>query len=209
MTTTLIEPVRRVGTTRLAAISVDQYHRMIEAGILPDGRPIELLGGMLVLKDRSKAGGDPMSIGEDHRWSVQQLPRVLPPARHLGYDLQTQQPVVLPPDGEPEPDGAIIVAAADEYRGRKPGAADLFCVIEVADSSLEHDGTTKYATYARAGIPQYVILNLVDRAVEVFEQPVAGEERYARHQAFKAGEAVTFWCGEGRTVVVPVESLLP
>ena len=53
----------------------------------------------------------------------------------LSFGATAQQPIVLPPDGEPEPDGAIIRAAADDYRGRKPGAADVLCVIEVADAA--------------------------------------------------------------------------
>jgi Uma2 family endonuclease len=116
---------------------------------------------------------------------------------------------VLPPDGEPEPDGAIIVAAADDYRGRKPGAADVRCVIEGADSSLEHDRTTKLQVYARAGIPQYVIINLVDRVVEVFREPHAAGSRYAQMATLAPGQTVEFSCGDGKTVAVPVDRLLP
>src|SRR5947209_705088 len=116
---------------RRVLITVDQYHRMIETGIIESGSPIELLDGMLVAKDRSARGEDPMSVGSGHRWAVQAISRHLAAVRQMGCDLQTQQPVALPPFGEPEPDGAIIVEAPDQYRDRKPGPADIHCVIEV------------------------------------------------------------------------------
>ena len=179
VTSQIFRPARFSGKARFPSITLDQYHRMIETGILTENAPIELLDGCLVLKDRSKAGEDPMSTGADHRWSVQQLGRVLGGVAAYGCELQAQQPVAIPPDGEPEPDGAIIRVAQDDYRGRKPSAADTLCVIEVADSSLEHDRTTKLRIYARAGIPQYVIIDLVNRLVEDYRQPEPEGERYA------------------------------
>lgn len=210
MTTLAVSPGQFARQTRFVTITVDQYHRMIEAAILPEGAPIELLDGFLVLKDRSKAGEDPMSIGTAHAFAVDNLGDVLAGVRALGCRLRTQQPITLPPDGEPEPDGAIVRDVEDRYRGRHPGPADVYCVIEVSDSSLDHDRTTKAQLYARAGIPQYVLINLVDRVVEVRAGPRAdGGGRYDTATPLGPGMAVEFWCGGGRTVAVPVEQLLP
>src|SRR4051795_12956679 len=83
----------------LVGLTVEQYHQMIERGILEEGAPIELLDGFLVRKDRAKTGEDPMTVGDDHIWAVENLRRVLRDAESLGHYLRLQQPVILPPDG--------------------------------------------------------------------------------------------------------------
>lgn len=89
-------------------LTVDQYHQMIDKGILEEGVPIELLDGFLVRKDRAKAGEDPMTVNDEHIWAVENLRRVLRDLESRGYYIHLQQPVVLPPDGEPEPDGGCL-----------------------------------------------------------------------------------------------------
>src|SRR5207244_2269680 len=98
-------------------LTLEQYHKMIETGILISGDPIELLDGLLVPKDRSKAGEDPMSVGEEHAFDVDELGalnRLLP----AGCYIRIQQPVQLPPNSEPEPDGSIVRGAPSDYRHR-------------------------------------------------------------------------------------------
>src|SRR5258706_8125374 len=151
----------------VVGLTLDQYIRMIQNGILPEGEPIELLDGFLVRKDRSKAGEDSMTVGFDHVWAVQNLVRVLAALAELGCHLRLQQPVAIPPDSAPEPDGAITRGTPDDYRNRYPAAADVPCLIEVADSSLQHDRLTKKRIYARAGFAQYVLINLIDRVVSL------------------------------------------
>jgi Uma2 family endonuclease len=192
----------------LVGLTVEQYHRMIENGILEEGAPIELLDGFLVRKDRARAGEDPMTVGQDYSWAVENLRRVLGVVESHGHVGFFQQPVALPPDGEPEPDGAILRGMLDDYRRRKPVAADVSCVIEVADSSLHRDRVTKQRIYADAGIAQYVILNLVERIVEVYERPLRGTGRYADVQPRQGDESVAFLVGDAR-VNVPAARLLP
>src|SRR2546421_11459684 len=102
----------------LVGLTVEQYHLMIDRGILEEGAPIELLDGILVRKDRAKAGEDPMTVGLEHIWAVENLGEELSAAKSLGCYVRIQQPITLPPDGEPEPDGAIGRGATDEYRRR-------------------------------------------------------------------------------------------
>jgi Uma2 family endonuclease len=198
-----------VSSASVVGLTLDQYVRMIEQGILPEGEPIELLDGFLVRKDRSKAGEDPMTVGVEHMWAVKNLDRVLAEAKRLGCHVALQQPIALPPDGAPEPDGAVVRGSMDDYRARYPSAPDVPCVIEVADSSVHHDRVTKKRVYAKGGIAQYVIINLVDRQVEVFEEPAAAEERYARETVIKPGDTVRFSTGAGRAIEVEVTRLLP
>jgi Uma2 family endonuclease len=196
--------------TSVVGLTLDQYVRMIDAGILMSGEPIELLDGFLVRKDRSKAGEDPMTIGFEHVWAVQMIGRILEPlAQPHGHYVRLQSPIAIPPDSAPEPDGAIARGTPDDYRDRYPSAADVPCVIEVADSSLHHDRVTKKRIYAKAGIGQYVIINLIGRVIEVWDGPVAGADRYANERVLRPGEVVRFSVGGAATIDVEVARLLP
>lgn len=186
----------------VVGLTIGQYVSMIKNGILREGAPIELIDGFLVRKDRSKAGEDPMTVGFDHVWAVQNLIIVLAAASQHGSHLRIQQPIAIPPDSVPEPDGAITRGTIDDYRTRYPSAGDLPCLIEVADSSLQYDRLTKKRIYARAGIAQYVLINLIDRVVEVSESPVEGEDRFAREVVRDPGEMVSFSTGDGRAIEV-------
>src|SRR5258708_30140739 len=91
----------------VVGLTLDQYIRMIHNGILPEGEPIELLDGFLVRKDRSKAGEDPMTVGFDHVWAVKNIAVVLSDsAEKHGCHISLQQPLAIPPDTAPDPDGA-------------------------------------------------------------------------------------------------------
>src|SRR5580704_12759015 len=138
---------------RIARLTVDQVHAMLEAGILRDGEPIELIDGVLVRKDRSDQGGDPLTIGKKHNLVVNLLVRLDRELAPLGCHMQSQGPICLPPRDEPEPDGVVLRGEPRAYSDRLPTARDATAVVEVADSSLPYDRTVKLALYARAGIP--------------------------------------------------------
>src|SRR5438045_1634266 len=87
---------------RMPRFTVAQYHRMIETGILPEGAPIELRRGLLVYKDRSARGEDPMSIGKRHVVAVDLLGELAARIRPFGCYMRFQQPVMRMPDHEPE-----------------------------------------------------------------------------------------------------------
>jgi len=197
------------GRVRLAPLTVDQYHRMIETGILPEGAPLELLDGMLVAKDRSAAGGDPMTMGERHSLVVKQILLVTGSLSRYGCHLQSQSPIRFQPENEPEPDGAVVRGKPRDYSDRHPGPGDVLVVIEVADSSLAEDRTVKQRVYANAGIPQYVLVNIPDQQIELHEQPVAGEGRYGRVTVLKRGENLRLLLSSGQTLDVSAEEWLP
>jgi Uma2 family endonuclease len=135
--------------------TVDDYHRMIEEGTLEEGAPFELLDGQVVRKLRNATGEDPITVGDDHRVAVLRLGKLDRKFEKLGCHVTTQQPLALPPFDEPEPDGAIVRGTIDDYTNRKPGPADVLCVIEVADASLRRDRGYKQRIYADSGIPVY------------------------------------------------------
>jgi Uma2 family endonuclease len=144
-----IRPLRRV-----------DYEALVERGLLDDSR-VELLLGTLV--DMSPQG--PLHASAV-RFLAEQLIRGLP------GDVQTrvQSPLALSHDSEPEPD--IAVVPAGDYRQSHPSQALL--VVEVSDTSLDKDRGVKTALYAIAGIPEFWLVNLLDRVVEVHRQPSAG-----------------------------------
>jgi Uma2 family endonuclease len=189
-------------------LTVDQYHQMIEGGILAEGEPYELLDGYVVRKDRSTAGEDPITVGSHHAWAVTNFGKLGRKLARLGCHLRAQQPIAAPPFNEPEPDGAIVAGGEDKYRERHPKAGEVMCAIEVADSSLARD-RLKQRIYATAGIRQYVILNLQDRLVEVYTQPLPDKGRYGQCVTLPPGRAVEFHVSRGKKLSVPVKSLLP
>lgn len=181
---------------------------MLEVGILQDGEPIELIDGVLVCKDRSARGEDPMTIGKRHNLVVKLLAQLDVELASRGSHMQTQGPLRIPPYDEPEPDGAVLRGTARTYAERLPGAVDAAAVIDVADASLEHDRGKKLALYARAGIAQYVIVNLRDASVEVYEHPLAEESRYGEQTVLRAGEVLRLRTGE-LPLDIDVSRILP
>jgi Uma2 family endonuclease len=186
--------------------TVDLYHRALAEGWLEESTAFELLDGFIVRKDRAKAGEDLVTIGDRHRLGVQRLVKLTPQLETLGCTLQVQQPIQLPPTNEPEPDASSIRGADDDYRDGPPGAADVICVIEVADSSLDRDLGVKLRMYARAGIQQYVVVDLVHDVVLDHRRPSG--DAYEDVSAIRPGETVQLR-GVSQHLAVPVDRLLP
>ena len=189
----------------LAPLTVDQYHRMIDEGILDEGEPVELLDGLLVQKDR----GGKMTVSPRHRLVVTRLLRLASEIEKHGAHLQIQNPVTIRPRNEPEPDAAIVAGQPSDYSDRHPGPGDVSCVIEVAETSLERDRTLKLSIYAGAGIAQYVLVNLVEGVVEVYEGPDRQTGTYRMVQRRDQGTSVALLLPDGSRVEVSVEGLVP
>lgn len=195
------------GRLALLPLSVEQYDRMIEEGILPEDTGVELLDGVLVRKDRGDAEGDPTTVGEAHAYVVKQLAFLglrLDPTR---VHLQTQQPVVIPGAGEPEPDAAIV--ALPITSSGKPRAQDVTCVIDVAGTSLERDRTTKLWHYARGGIGQYVILDLRARVAEEYLEPDDEAGAYLTRRVHPVGAHLRLRLAGGDELEVVIAALFP
>jgi len=211
---TLVEQLRDMVEDRAVVlpVKVGKYHQMIATGVVPEGEPFELLNGYIIHKDRSAAGEGPMTVGPEHAWVIRKLTALNSRLRRFDCHMQIQLPVTLPPWNEPEPDGAIVIGTEDDYRGRHPGAKNVLCVIEVADSSLHRDRTTKLRIYAASGIPLYFIINLPDHVVERHTRPMTGKGRPARYgqvDILKPGQTVELPAPRGNRLKIPVRRLLP
>ena len=137
-----------------------EYERLIDLGVFQPGDPIELIGGELLVAEPQ---------GAPHYTSIQKTTRVLERAFGPSWNVRTQGPMGLDEESEPEPDVAVVTGEPEDYGRAHPSRADL--VVEVSESSLAYDRGHKGSVYARAGILDYWIVNLVDRNLEVYRDP--------------------------------------
>lgn len=198
----------RARRPRIVPLTVEQYHRMIEEGILSEDPSVELLNGLLVRKDRSSRKSRREKVSPEHCLLVCKLNRLAKEIDSSRQHLQCQGPLTIPPISEPEPDGAVVRGRAEDYAKAVPTASDALAVFEVADSSLEHDRTTKLRVYAGAGIPQYIIINIPDEQVELHTHPISAQQRYASVALLKTEQKLRLNLG-GRKFEIPVRKLLP
>jgi len=138
-----------------------EYDRLIDAGVFQTGEPIELLGGLLVVAEPQ---------GDAHFTAIRLAEDALRAAFGRGWEVRAQGLLALDAESEPEPDVAVVPGTARDYRAGHPTHAAL--VVEVAEWSLRGDRGDKGSLYARAGIADYWIVNLVDGVLEVFREPV-------------------------------------
>lgn len=195
------------GRARVVPLTVEQYHRMLVSGILSEGAPVELLDGLLVEIDRSRAGERPMTVSPRHCASVGRWLRWLAEIEARGYALRLQAPITVPPGHEPEPDVAIVRSRPEGFVDRHPGPEEVACVVEVSESSLDRDRTTKQRIYANAGVPQYVIVNLANDRVELYEEPDRAAGAYRRVSLLGRGDVSSLRVGD--VLRLPVSELLP
>ena len=179
--TTSEQPVI-VSTDAIWRFSVEQYHAMIQAGILTEDDPVELLEGWLITK---------MSKNPRHTFVTQLARDVVTSLLPAGWYVNTQEPVTTN-DSEPEPDVAVVRGTRRQDIDRHPGPQDLALVIEVADSSLQRDRSLKKRLCAAAGIPMYWIVNLIDGQIEVYSDPSGPHEQpdYGQRQNYSLEDAV-------------------
>ncbi len=138
-----------------------EYYKMAEMGFF-DGQRVELIDGEVILMSPQEAG---------HATAVELTVRELERAFGEGYYVRDQKPLDLGEHYEPEPDVVVVTGSPRDYAQAHPKTAIL--IVEVALSSIEYDRTVKASLYAKAGIPEFWLLNLKDRHLEVFREPVS------------------------------------
>ena len=141
-------------------VTVDEYHRMIEAGSLGEDDRVQLIDGAVVAMTPQ---------GPAHALAIQNFTRLLARALPSDLALRPQLPLTLPGDSEPEPDLAVV--RLEEARSREHHPRTALLVVEVAGDSLPLDRQAKATLYARAEIPEYWIVNLAESTVEVHRDP--------------------------------------
>lgn len=192
-------PSHAVPPLPIARFSVDQYHRMIESGAFTEDDRLELIEGWVVQQ---------MAKGPGHEYAVGQGEELLRAHVPAAWHVRNQAPITLT-SSEPEPDLTVVRGDRGAYRQRHPVASEVALVVEVSDTSLDID-RVKGKTYGAAGIPEYWIVNLVDRCVEVYTRPdPASETGYARRRVFGAGAAIAVHIAGEDLGTLAVAALLP
>jgi Uma2 family endonuclease len=145
-----------------------EYHKMLESGVFAPERRTQLIRGEIYFMS---------AMGAAHYKAIKILTRLLSAQYSSLAFIVPQAPLVTWDDSEPEPDFALLNL---ESQTHPAPARDALLVIEVSDSTLRFDRTTKLAEYARSGIPETWILNLNERQLEVYRQP-SGEKYLQLH----------------------------
>jgi Uma2 family endonuclease len=180
----MLEVVDKPATCQQASpLSRETYHAMIESGIV--GPKNELLWGVIVEK---------MSKSPLHTRIVASLLAMFANRLNSSIWVRKEEPLVCQ-DSEPEPDIAFVRGEIDDFREAHPETAEL--VIEVAVSSLAID-REKASLYATANVPQYWILNLNDKTLEVYSKPLNGA--YQECRTISEGDTLEVPCTEGLTL---------
>src|SRR6516162_660586 len=155
-----------------------EYENLVAAGAFAPNTHVQLIDREIVeITPQSRA----------HAVATRAVEEGLRTAFPAGYDIQVQMPLALGQAAEPEPDVAVVPGSFRDYPDAHPEHAVL--IVEVADASLEFDRTRKAKLYARSRIPEYWIVNLVDRRLEVFRGPQAA--RYDIQLVFNLNDSVS------------------
>ena len=162
-----------------------EYERLIETGFFQPGDPVELIGGQLIVAEPQGSG---------HFAAIRAVEEALRAAFGVGWDVRGQGPVALDEESEPEPDVAVVPGSFRDYVAAHPSRPVL--VVEVSESSLALDRHHKGSVYARAGLDDYWIVNLVDRVLEVHRNPGPDPAasfgwRYQSVEALERGASVS------------------
>jgi hypothetical protein len=182
-------------------LTLEQYHRMGETGILtPDDR-VELLDGMLVTKPMKKS---------PHVASSQKVRRALDGLPSGTWFVNVQDPITLD-DSEPEPDVSLILGPETDYDARHPRPGEIALVVEVSETSLSRDRDWKKRIYARNALPVYWIVNLVDGVLEVYTDPSGPvlTPDYGTARFLNPGDTVDVVVAGTVVGTVPVADLFP
>jgi Uma2 family endonuclease len=158
---------------------VDEFQKMVKAGILPEESGWEVIDGYLV---------DKMTIGSRHASITKRLNRILTRLLSEKTIISVQDPVQLDAYNEPEPDIAVLKLRDDFYSASHPTPNDALLLIEVSDTTIEYDRETKKNLYARFEIQELWIVNLSENTVEAYSQPKNGSYRLVR--ILESGEIV-------------------
>ncbi len=162
-------------------VKLDEYHRMVEAGVFGADARLELIDGEIV--DRVSP------IYPPHASATRAVAMHLTTRLNQQASIGCQMPVTLPGDSEPEPD--VIIARLDPkgYWSRHPGPDDIYLLVEIADSSLAQDQRIKVPLYARAGISEVWLVDLGNEVVRIYREPTDGE--YASVRIAPRGDSIS------------------
>ena len=175
-------PTPPVSTKRWTRL---EYERLVDLGAFRPGERLELVGGDLLVREPQHG---------PHATAVGLVEDALRAAFGAGWVVRLQMPLALDDESEPEPDVAVVPGTRRDYSRSHPSRPSL--LVEVADSSLALDREHKGSLYARARVPDYWIVNLVSRVLEVYHEPTPAPEapygwRYGIVRTLRPAESVS------------------
>ncbi|QDT15325.1 Uma2 family endonuclease [Alienimonas californiensis] len=197
-------PAGASGEPTTHRVTVAEYHAMRDANVFPpDGPKLELLDGEIL---------EMPAPGPLHASTVDGIAGRLLRRLPDGWFVRVQNPVTFL-TSEPLPDLLVVAGEGFDWRDRHPGPEDAALLIEVSDSSLSFDRHRKARVYAAAGVTPYWIVNLVDRRVEVHDEPSPGDGAEEnppgyRRRDVSPGETLSFRVGDA-TITLDAADLLP
>ncbi len=171
----------------------EQYERVVRLGGFEPDQRLELIDGEIV---------DMAPQNEPHAVALSLLHDALRRAYGDGYVVRIQSPVALDAGSVPEPDLAIVPGRPRDFLTSHPSNAVL--LVEIADTTLAYDRSTKRVLYARNGVPEYWLVNLIQGVLEVYRNPQGSD--YLEHRIVKMGETLV---PSGASWAVAVADLLP
>jgi Uma2 family endonuclease len=178
MTTTPVKAPQIARETR--KFTVEEYFRMVEAGIFQEDERVELVEGEILLMP---------PMGHSHIGGVTRHARVFIGNASERYTVLIQSTVRLSESSAPEPDLALVKFREDDYSFAHAVPDDVLLIVEIAESSLAYDRDYKAHVYGRAGIPETWVLNLHGDCIERFQEP--GTEGYAQHTVLRRGAKIS------------------
>jgi Uma2 family endonuclease len=176
--------------------SREEYYRLGEMGFFDEER-VELLDGRIWKLPPQKT---------PHFTAVRRTTETLEEVFGADYEVRPQGPFSLPDGSEPEPDILVVPGTMEDYTEHHPIVSDCLLLVEISDSTLAKDRGTKLIDYARAGITDYWIVNLVHKRLEIYRQPTP-EGIYLDFHRYSPGESVEPLNAPGKPVAVT--DLLP
>ncbi|MHB1559022.1 MAG: Uma2 family endonuclease [Isosphaeraceae bacterium] len=191
-------PTPPIPVSELYRLTVDQYERMGELGILTEDDRVELIDGYLMIK---------MGKNPSHVWSVDSIEQLFRALLGTAWCVRRESPVRIPDLNEPEPDLVVARGTRPTYRTRHPEPRDIGLIAEVSDTTYDRDRGKKWDANAKGGIPVYWIINLAKRRIEVDTDP--GPAGYGSRQDYHAGEVVPVIIDGRQLGQILVDDILP
>jgi Uma2 family endonuclease len=174
--------VSAIHNLRRHRLTVSDYHKMGETGILRESDRVELIEGEIF---------DMVPIGPQHAGMVGLLIQTLTPKVTGKAIINAQNPVILDEYSEPQPDILVLRPRQDFYRDTHPTAAGVILLIEICDTTVSTDRSLKMPLYAQHKIPEVWLIDLPNRCVELYRNPKPIERTYQQIEILREGKATS------------------
>jgi Uma2 family endonuclease len=174
---TQIVPKTQISGSNRRLITVAEYDRMTELGFFDNGEKVELLNGEII---------EIMAKGTKHAIFNDLVADILSEKLGENVYLRNQNPITLDDFSEPEPDIVLAKPPRGNYFEKHPTPEDIYLVMEISDTTLAQDRETKSLLYARAGIVQYLLLNVNEQTIEDYREP--NSDGYEFKQTHRIGD---------------------